>query len=404
MSGPGKEARRVLALLFAINLVNYVDRQMLYSLLPLIKAEFSASDAMLGALASAFMVVYMCAAPPIGYLADRTRRTLWIAWGLVLWSASTALSGLSRTYAQLFSARACVGIGESCYGSVAPPFLAEHFPKERRGGVLAVFSMAIPVGSALGYVLGGWLGLRFGWRAAFFLLGLPGLLLSTLAWGLRDPRGEGPVEKPPTLRDYAGLYRNHSYLASTLSMASMTFCLGALAVWMPSFFNRCWGMDVARAGLVFGGLTVAGGLAGSLLGGWLGDRLMRVTGKSYFLVSAAGFLLAVPFGAFALTTSSLPWALAAFFVTEVLAFLNMGPLNGVIVSVTPEPVRSMAFAANIFVIHALGDALSPAVVGKASDLWGLRPALICSLAFLAAAGALSLWGARHVEADSGRIP
>ncbi|HAH07249.1 MAG TPA: MFS transporter [Elusimicrobia bacterium] len=394
-------ARYVLGLLFCVNLVNYVDRQALYALLPLLKEEFGASDAALGALASAFMVVYMCAAPPIGYLADRTRRAAWISWGLVVWSGATVLSGLSRTYAQLFAARAAVGIGESCYGSVAPSFVAEHFPKERCGRVLALFSMAIPVGSALGYVLGGWLGHAFGWRSAFFIVGIPGLLLAALTWRLGDPRSSAQkAAAPPGLREYASLYTNKSYLASTLAMAAMTFCLGGLAVWMPSFFNRYWGMDVSKAGLLFGGVTVAGGLVGSLLGGWLGDRLLKVTGKAYFLVSGTGYLLALPFAAYALYAGSVELTLASLFMAETLVFLNMGPLNGVIVSVTPQAVRSMAFAANIFVIHALGDAVSPAIIGRISDAAGLKSALLYSLVFLGVAGGLCFWGSRNVERDS----
>ena len=393
-------ARYALGLLFAVNLVNYIDRQVLYALLPLVKAEFHASDAMLGTLASAFMAVYMCSAPPIGYLADRTRRAFWIAFGLFFWSLSTVFSGLSRTFVQLFAARAAVGIGEACYGSVAPSFVAEHFPRNRRGEVLALFSMAIPVGSALGYVLGGALGHHFGWRSAFFVVGLPGILMAALAWRLPDPRTGAEALSVPGLREYAGLYRNRSYLASTLAMAAMTFCLGGFAVWMPTFFNRYWAMDVSRAGLVFGGITVAGGLLGSLLGGWLGDRLLPVTGKAYFLVSGIGLLLALPAGALAVTAHSLGLSLAAVFVTELLAFLNMGPLNGVIVAVTPRPVRSMAFAANIFVIHLLGDAASPAIIGRISDAAGLRSGLLFAMLFLGLSGAICLWGARHVEEDS----
>ncbi|MEK9144516.1 MAG: MFS transporter, partial [Elusimicrobiota bacterium] len=305
-----------------MNLVNYVDRQIVYALLPLIKADLGVSDARLGALASAFMLVYMCAAPPIGYLADRSSRPRWIAWGVAVWSVATFFSGLCRTYAQLFLARSAVGIGESCYGSVSPSFAAEHFPPEKRGRVLAFFSMAIPVGSALGYILGGVFGQSFGWRAAFALVGLPGLALAVLSLRLKDPRPALPSGvQAPGLRDYAGLYRCKSYLASTLAMASLTFCLGGLAVWMPSYFNRFWGMDVARAGVVFGGVTVAAGLSGSLLGGWLGDRLLRVTGKAYFLVSGAGLILAFPAGCAAMLAPSLELTLAAVFVAEFFAFL-----------------------------------------------------------------------------------
>ncbi|TBR20145.1 MFS transporter [bacterium] len=400
MNGP----RSVLALLFCINLVNYVDRQVLFALLPLIKADMGVSDAKLGALASAFMLVYMCAAPAVAWRADRGSRVPWIAGGIGLWSLATGLGGLARGYTQLFLARALVGVGESGYGAVSPSFVAEHFPKEKRGGALALFSMAIPVGSALGYVMGGWIGGHFGWRAAFFAAGVPGLVLALLATRLKDPRPPLPSGAPgPGLRDYLGLYRTKSYLASTLAMTAMTFALGGLAVWMPSFLNRTWGLSVSEAGTVFGGLTVGAGLIGSLLGGWLGDRLLKVTGKAYFLVSGIGFLLALPAGVAAVRSTSYPASLGFLFLAEMLAFLNMGPLNGVIVWVTAPAVRNMAFAANIFVIHAFGDAASPALIGLASDRWGLAPALSATMLFLGLAGAFCLWGAGHVERDSAEV-
>lgn len=396
--------KAVLGLLFCINLVNYVDRQVLFALLPLIKADMALSDARLGALASAFMLVYMCAAPMVAWRADRGSRVPWIAGGIGLWSLATGLGGFARNYAELFLARALVGVGESGYGAVSPSFVAEHFPKERRGGALALFSMAIPVGSALGYVLGGWIGGTWGWRSALWAAGLPGAVLCLLALRLKDPRpAAAPGAPGPSLGDYARLYSIKSYLASTLAMTAMTFALGGLAVWMPSFLNRAWGLSVAEAGTVFGALTVGAGLVGSLLGGWLGDKLLKVTGKAYFLVSGVGLVLALPAGVMAVQSSSYPAALAFLFLAEALAFLNMGPLNGVIVWVTPPAVRNMAFAANIFVIHALGDAVSPALIGLASDRWGLAPALSGTMLFLGLAGAFCLWGAGHVEKDSAEV-
>lgn len=399
-------ARYVLALLFCVNLVNYLDRQILYALLPLIQGEMGFSDAQAGALASAFMAVYMCAAPCVAYFADRGRagRAWLISVGLVFWSAATFFSGLARSYASLFAARAAVGVGESGYGAVSPSFVAEHFPKPRRGWALAVFSAAIPVGSALGYLFGGWAGHHFGWRKAFWAAGLAGLALSALVWRLKDPRqGEASEGSAPSLKEYLTLYRVPSYVAATLSMAAMTFSLGGLAVWMPTFLVRTWGFNVAQAGTLFGAITVGAGLVGSLLGGWLGDRLLKVTGKAYFLVSGAGLALAVPAGVWAVLSPSLPAALAALAAAETLAFLNMGPLNGVIVSVTSARMRSMAFAANIFVIHALGDAVSPTIIGLISDRWSLRAGLVLAMLLMGVSAALCLWGSRHVERDSRRM-
>ena len=412
----GSAARMALWVLLGINLLNYLDRQVLYALLPLIKTAFNATDTQLGALASAFMLVYMCAAPPIGWLADRSSRKGWISFGVGFWSLATVFSGLGRSYAQLFAARAAVGIGESCYGSVSPSFVAEHYPKERRGRVLALFSMAVPVGSALGYILGGVLGHLFGWRAAFFVAGIPGLLLSAAALTLVDPRerhgphptlsrtaGEGTTPTASIWAEYRKLAANRSWLFCTLGMAAMTFGMGAMAVWMPTFYHRTWNLDVGRAGTLFGTVTVLAGLVGSLAGGWLADKRLPRDPAAYFTVSGLGLLAAVPFAVWAVTTPRLPAAVVGLFIAETCAFLNMGPLNAVIVAVTPERVRSTAFAANIFFIHLLGDAVSPTLVGMVSDAAGLRAGVLLAIAALAAAGAICLWGTRTFAADEAAV-
>lgn len=376
---------------------------MLYALLPLIQRDLSLTDTQAGSLASAFMLVYMVAAPPVAYWADRRGRTFWIALGIALWSVATALSGLARSFTQLFAARATVGIGESCYGAVSPSFVAEHYPAERRARVLALFSMAIPVGSALGYVAGGALGEAMGWRAAFFVLGAPGLVLAALCARLPEPQGASearakhPVPEPST---YMRLFKVRSFMYVTLAGAAMTFGLGGMAVWMPTFFHREFGLSVAKAGTLFGAATVVGGLIGSLAGGWLADRALARTSKAYFLVSGLGLALGMPFALLALQARSLEAALAALVVAETLLFLNMGPLNAVIVAVTPLPERSMAFAANIFVIHALGDAVSPTIIGALSDRFGLRPALGVACAALGVAGALCFAGMRRYDEDA----
>ena len=386
----------VLAVLFSINLLNYIDRQALYAVFPLVKADLHLSDTRLGALASAFMLVYMCAAPVAGWWGDRTARNRWLAGGVGTWSVATIFSGLSRTYGQLLAARSAVGVGEACYGSLSYSFIAEYFSAARRGSVLAIFSMATPVGSALGYVLGGLLGQRFGWRTAFYMVGVPGLLAALLAGLLKDPRPpEFHAGKPASLDDYRILLREKVFVYDTLAGAAMTFALGGMAAWMPSYFVRTWGVSVAEAGTYFGGVTVAAGALGSLIGGWAGDKLLKVTPKAYFLLSGWGFFAGIPFGAALLAAAGFKSALACLFMAEFFIFLNTGPLNALIVNYTPLAVRSMAFAANIFVIHALGDAFSPALIGWVSDTWSLKAGLMMTLAALFLAGALCLRGARH---------
>lgn len=395
-----RAARWALGLLLAVNLVNYLDRQVLYSLLPLIQGSLSLSDAQAGRLASAFMIVYMLAAPPIGYWADRGGRRVWISVGVLLWSLATAASGLAYTYPALLAARAAVGIGEACYGAISPSFVAEHFPAPRRGWVLALFSMAIPVGSALGYICGGAVGQRFGWRPAFFMVGLPGLLLAALCARLPEPPREPRAdERPAEFSGYLSLFKIPSFVCCTLAGAAMTFALGGFAVWMPSFFVRQWGMDVARAGTCFGAITVVSGIIGSLAGGWLADRLQAYTSRAYFVVSGAGLLLGMPLAMAALKAPTFAGAVILLLFAEFFLFLNMGPLNAVIVAVTPLRERSMAFAANILVIHALGDAASPWLIGAWSDRLGLRTALVLASLALGLAGAFCAWGLKHYDQD-----
>ncbi|MBI5629563.1 MAG: MFS transporter [Elusimicrobia bacterium] len=397
-------ARGVLALLLGVNLLNYLDRQILYSLLPLIQRDLTLSDAQAGSLASAFMVVYMLAAPPIGYWADRQSRPLWLALGVLLWSLATAAGAWAKTFSSLFAARAAVGIGESCYGAISPSFVAEHFPSEKRGRVLALFSMAIPVGSALGYICGGILGQSFGWRNALLWVAVPGLILAALSARLRDPRPDHAPRRSlhyaTAVRSYADLFKVKSFALVTLAGAAMTFALGGFAVWMPTFFHRQWGLQLGRAGALFGGVTVVSGILGSLAGGWLSDWGLSYTKKSHFLVSGAGLLAGLPLVLCAVLCENFHLSLATLLLAEFFLFLNMGPLNAIIVEVSDPASRSMAFAANILVIHALGDAVSPTVIGLMSDLWGLNLALILASLTLGLGGAFCLWGARYYENDA----
>lgn len=393
-----------------MNLVNYLDRQVLYSLLPLIQGELKVTDAQAGRLASAFMIVYMLTAPPIAYWADRHGRRFWITLGISLWSLATAASGLAAGYTSLFLARSAVGIGESCYGAISPSFVAEHFPPAKRGSALALFSMAIPVGSALGYVAGGAIGQYWGWRRAFFCVGLPGLILAALASRLKEPKRRPAADLPSEalpldspLRSYRRLFDIPSYRCVTLAMAAMTFALGGFAVWMPSFFHRSWGLSVGQAGTLFGGITVVSGVLGSLAGGWLSDWALRFNTRAHFLVSGLGLVIGMPLAMYTVAAGNLHWAIISLFCAEFFLFLNMGPLNAVIVAVTELKSRSMAFAANIFVIHALGDAISPAIIGSVSDRMGLPSALIGASFALGLAGALCFWGMSHYDRDAARI-
>jgi MFS transporter, Spinster family, sphingosine-1-phosphate transporter len=398
--------RYALALLLAVNLLNYIDRQVLYAVFPLIKADLALSDAALGLLGSAFMLCYMVSAPLLGWFGDRRSRTGLASGGLVLWSVATALAGLAPGYRTLLAARTVVGVGEASFGTISPGLVADYFPRERRGRVLSLFYLAIPVGSALGYLLGGVLGLRFGWHAAFLMVGAPGLLLALPLLLLREPPrgGDGPglPVGGTSLSGYLRLFRNRSFVLNTLAMAAMTFALGGLAQWLPSFLNRAHALDVAKGNTLFGAITVLAGITGTLTGGWLGDRLQARSDKGYLLVSGWGFVIGAPVAAWAIMTPDRNACLAAIFLAEFFLFLNTGPLNTVIVNVTPPAVRAMAFALNIFFIHALGDAVSPTLLGILSDWWGLRHALLITPVAMAVAAFFCMLCGRHIAADTAR--
>lgn len=398
--------RYALFLLLAVNLLNYIDRQALYAVFPLVKADLRLSDTELGFLGSAFMLCYMTAAPLLGWLGDRFSRVKLASGGLALWSIATAGAGFVFNYRMLFAARTLVGVGEASFGTVSPGLLSDFFPKEKRGRILSYFYLAIPVGSALGYLLGGIMGQTFGWQAAFLVAGAPGLALVFPLYFLREPPRGGNVDKsretaaPNSLKKYAAFFTNRSFITNTLAMAAMTFALGGLAQWVPSFLYRLHGLDVAKGNSLFGAITVVAGITGTLCGGWIGDVLQRKSSKGYLTVSGWGFLIGVPICVYALITPSVAACMTAIFFAEFFLFLSTGPLNTVIVNVTAPAMRAMAFAVNIFFIHALGDAVSPTIIGWLSDHWGLRNSLLVTPLALLAAAFLTFYCGKFIERDT----
>ena len=395
--------RYALGLLLAVNLLNYIDRQVLFAVFPLIKIDLNLSDTTLGFLGSAFMFSYLMIAPLFGWLGDHWSRTRLASGGLVVWSLATALAGFAPGYRTLLAARATVGVGEASFGTVSPGLVADFFPKERRGQILAWFYIAIPVGSALGYLLGGVLGQNYGWHAAFLMVGVPGLLLAVPLALLRTPPRGGDSPSLPSTESvsagYAALFKNRSFVCNTLAMAAMTFAIGGLAQWIPSFLYRVHSLDVAKGNTLFGATTVLAGIFGTLAGGWLGDRWQKRSGKGYLLVSGWGFLIGAPFAAWAILAPDLTFCMSAIFIAEFFLFLNTGPLNTVIINVCNPAVRAMAFAVNIFFIHALGDAVSPTILGWLSDQWDLRSALLITPLAMVLAGLFCFLCGRYVVQD-----
>jgi MFS transporter, Spinster family, sphingosine-1-phosphate transporter len=401
-SAPGA----VLAVLTGLNGLNYVDRYVGAATLPLILASLSLSDASGGLLQSAFIITYSLVCPVVGWIGDRSNRARLAAAGVFVWSAATVASGLAPTYLALLLARAVVGVGEASYAVVTPSLLSDCYPADRRARVLGIFYAAIPVGTALGYILGGLVGERQGWRHAFFIAGAPGLALALLLLAIREPvrgaydRPGAQARTPPGLgASLRALLARRSYVCNTLAQVIYTFAMGGLATWIPTYFVRVRGIPLATAASTFGLLLVVAGFLGTLLGGRLGDAFARRAPGAHFLVSgwtlAASLVFTVP--AVLAPSPAVFWP--AMFMTLLMLFVNVGPLNAAMANVLPADLRARGFAATTMVMHLFGDAASPWLIGVASDAVGLTAPVLVAGSMLALAGVVLLSGRRALERD-----
>ena len=403
-------ARSALFLLLAINLFNYIDRQILAALEPDIRATFFSADDVhamtkTGLLGDAFFVTYMVSAPILGLLADRMSRWIIIGSAVILWSVASGGSGLAASFAILFATRVCVGIGEGGYGPAAPTILSDLFPIETRGRIMSIFCAAIPVGSALGYVIGGLIGAKLGWRWAFYLVTPPGLLLGLLCFWQRDPRvaADNVAQKRPRrgIREYLNLFRTRSYLINCIAQTLMTFVTGGLGFWVPAYLRyRDQSSDVGMT--IFGLITVVAGLVSTLLGGVIADKLRSRFPGSYFWVSGLGMLIACPFFIVTLyvpfPAAWIPMFLAIFFL-----FLNTGPANTALANVSLPAVRATAFAANIFVIHAFGDVQAFWLLGYIGGHTNMHVAFLFVSGIIFLSGLVWLMGVKYLPADTAAV-
>ena len=398
-----RDRRIALTILTFVNFLNYIDRYVVASVFEPIRRELHFSDAQLGWMLSAFMIAYAITSPAFGRLGDLFTRKYLIAVGVTLWSFATAGAGLARNFWQMFVPRSMVGVGEASYATLAPAMIADFYAPERRGRVLAIFYAAIPAGSAAGFILGGQLAHLIGWRMAFWVVGLPGLLFALLTLTIREPeRGASEVviperqrSAPPTvLTTYRMLWENSTYVFVTLGFIAYTFALGGLVGWTPAFLERYDGMTTVGANNIFGALTVASGITGTLVGGFLGDYLLGCTRNAYLWLSGVCMLVGAPVAVLALAARQEAIFLPGIFVAEFILFLNTGPLNAVLVGCVTAEIRATAMAVNIFLIHALGDAISPPLIGVLSDHFGLFRATLIAPAMMLVSGGLLLYAIR----------
>jgi MFS family permease len=389
------QAAAALAILTALNLFNYIDRNVLFAVQPMVQAEFKVSDVTIALLTSAFFWCYMFTAPAIGVAADRWPRKWIMVAGALVWSAATLLTAVTYDFRTLLIRHVVVGIGEATFGTVAPGFLSDYYTEDRRGRVMSILYFAIPVGSALGYIIGGELGHRYGWRAPFYVSAIPGFILAALlAFIPEPPRGAADtIQETGDRASLLGLLRNRAFWTATLGLAMVTFALGGLQVWMPTFLSRVRGVPLDRANLTFGGIVAITGISATLIGGWISDYRLRRDPGAHYRISAYSLLFGAPAMLLAILWTG-PLMFPAIAAAAFLLLLNTGPLNAALVTSVGAHVRATAVAINLFVIHLLGDAFSPAIIGLISTHSSLQTGFLAAVAAVFVGAAVLFYGAR----------
>ena len=391
--GERSSAWYALLVLTCLNLLNYLDRYVVPAVQVTIKHELALTDAQVGLLSTGFMVVYMCVSPVFGWLGDKRSRTMLIGLGVAIWSMATLCSGFAGTFVLLLVTRMFVGVGEAAYGTIAPAVLSDSFAVAIRGRVFAVFYAAIPIGSALGYLVGGYVGAHWGWRHAFWLTSALGAMLAILAFRLHDPprgsTGDGDDSTPSSaglLDAYRSLWKNRLYVITVAGYAAGTFAIGGLAVWLPQFLITARKLD--NAAMVVGAMMAVSGLVGTIAGGWVGDWFAQRNRYAYLWVAGLTSLMAAPLAMVALTVPTPSVFLPAIFIAGILVFASTGPINTLIVNLVDPEIRATAVAACTLAIHLFGDGFSAWFIGWVSDNASLERSMLMVPVMMALSGAI----------------
>ena len=406
--GSARGAVMALVLLTAMNFVNYLDRYILPAVQEQVKGDFRLTDDQIGSLTLWFFVAYVLSSPVTGWLGDRfPRKPMIVVAGLGI-AAMNFFTASVHSYTSLNLRHAALGVVEASFGIFAPALLADFFAETKRNSALTVFNIAIPVGAALGYLAGGNIAVHHGWRMAFIVSAVPGAVIALLIlFFMREPermasaQGGHGIERGTV----GSLLKNKAYLCAILGYAAVTFSLGGISWWMPSFLHRMDGRDLGAAGTIMGTITVVCGLGGTVVGGTVAQWWSHKTGKALYLVPALSALLAAP-PAVACFFGPKAWTLPALGVAVFLIFLGTGPVNAATLNAVPANLRATAMAGQLFTIHVLGDAFSPKIIGAISDRSDLRYGLAATLVTLVIAGVIFAVGARfapklHEDVDAG---
>jgi len=403
--------------LFVVNVLNYADRYVLSAVLPSIKAEFNLSDFEGGLLISSFLIVYAVAALPLGVWADRGIRKNIVALCVGMWSVATALAGFTQNLVQLFSVRSILGIGEAGYAPASLSLLGDFFSKASRGRVLSFWSIGTLVGAAIGVALGGRVADTLGWRWAFYIVGIPGLIIAFLAWRMREPaRGVFDSESSEVAevghgkfgKDFwkivKSLLRIPTYWILVGALVFSFFTIGGTSFWLTTYLTRDFRLSLTTAGAISGGVLVSSGLIGTILGGWIADFIQKRYPEGRLFTCMLGFLIGAPLVLIALFIQTLPLFIAIFIVAAISLNFCTGPLNAVIQDIIAPNMRATAVGLALLLAHLLGDAAAPTIIGLISDHSTLETALIVTApTFLLLAGIVCLLGLKTVARDMSRM-
>src|SRR4051794_174630 len=365
-----KRNRSVLmAFLVVAYTLNFIDRQIAGILAEPIKHDLNLTDSQLGWLGgTAFALFYTVLAIPIARYADRNDRSIVLTVGLALWSLATALCGLAYNFVQLFLSRMSVGIGEAAGVAPAYSLLTDLYPVERRARAMALFSLGIPLGSALGVVFGGIIAAKIDWRAAFIGLGIAGLLFSPFfKWGVRDPGHKKRLAAVSVVEVFALIARKPTFWLMSFAAGTGSLISYGLAFWIPSFLARSFHLELVDRSLIYGTVVLVGGVAGVWLGGVVGDRLKTARPSAYALVPTVTYALCLPAFLLAFSSNSIVVTAVLFVIPTALSLAWLGPVIGAVNGLVPAHMRATASAMFLFINNLVGLGLGTLVIGTISD-------------------------------------
>jgi MFS family permease len=415
------QARFAFSILLIINILNYADRYVLPAVLPKIQADMGLTPLQEGLLGSSFLFVYALFTLPLGVLADLSIRKNIVALCVGIWSVATILAGFTRNFWQLFSVRSVLGIGEAGYAPASLSLLGDFFSKEKRARILSYWSAGTLLGAAIGLTLGGFVADAFGWRYAFFIVGIPGLIAAFLAWRMLEPKrgafenAEGDTNKVNTIQAHGSIGKDFlesliklphipTYWTLVAALVFSFFTIGGTSFWLPTYFVDAFRLSVGRAGAISGAVLVVSGLIGTVAGGRLADFVQRRRPEGRLLVAALGFLVGAPLVLIALLIHTLPLFIAVFIIAATSLSFCTGPLNAVIQDVISPALRATAIGLSLLLAHLLGDASAPFVIGAIANNSSLGLALtVTAPTFLFLAGLVCLLGLRTVARDMHRM-